>query len=79
MSDNWTPTPPPQGPTGGTSGTPPKDDDPVRTPDDNGQSGVGSPGDGGAGPAEGPSDTTHGGDDTTHTDSPPCPLGPGNC
>lgn len=69
----------PQGPTGGTSGTPPKDDDPVRTPDDNGQSGAGSPGDGGAGPAEGPSDTTHSGDDTTHTDSPPCPLGPGNC
>lgn len=69
----------PQGGTPGAGDEPPKDDDPGRTPDDNGQSDHGSPGDGGAGAPTGPSDEDHSDDDTTHTDSPECPLGPGNC
>lgn len=71
-------------PQGGTPGAdhnnpPPKDNDPGRTPDGNGQSDHGSPGDGGAGSPTGPSDEDHSDDDTSHTDSPECPLGPGNC
>lgn len=69
---------------GGTKGAdknnpPPKDTDPVRQPDGNGQSGAGSPGNGGAGPATGPADNSHSGDNTTVDNPPPCPMGPGNC
>lgn len=65
---------------------PPKDNDPVRTPDGNGQSENGSPGNGGV-KDDGPKDNTHQNDQTgsdpakpgNENPDPPCPFGEGNC
>jgi len=62
--------------TGPTPGAPSSDPPPA---DRSSDSSNGSSGDGGAGPPAGPVDNTHSDDTTSSSDTPSCPLGPGNC